>query len=126
IQLALLSSGDTEQLLRSVFGDVPNVGLLAFRLHDLSGGNPRDIMQLAGHLIDRRVVRYERGVWTVPEAFDSRDLPATMAQSLEGRVAELSEGAREIACALSLAVGEKATFEELGRLSGEANAARAA
>jgi tetratricopeptide (TPR) repeat protein len=126
IELSPLSPDDAEQLLRSVFGNGPNVGLLAHRLHGVSGGNPRDVMQLAGHLIDRKVIRYEQGVWTVPDAFDARDLPETMAQSLDARVASFSPGAREIACALSLAVGEKASFEELGSLLLEPGTARAA
>ena len=57
----------TEQLLRSVFGDVPNLQLLAHRLHGISGGLPRDILRLAQHLVDEGVVRYQAGAWSVPD-----------------------------------------------------------
>jgi hypothetical protein len=126
INLAPLLPEETEQLFRSIFGNGPNVGLLAHRLNGVANGNPRDLMQLAQHLIDRSVIRYETGAWSVPGAFDGRDLPATMAQAFDVRVAALSTEAREIACALSLAVGQTAAPEELQLLSGRADAAQAA
>jgi tRNA A-37 threonylcarbamoyl transferase component Bud32 len=50
-----------EQLLGSVFGRVPNLQLVAHRIHAISQGNPRDAMQLAQHLVDRKVVTYQAG-----------------------------------------------------------------
>jgi tRNA A-37 threonylcarbamoyl transferase component Bud32 len=55
IKLRNLSSEDTEKLLTSVFGEVPNIRLLADRLHAVSEGNPRTIMQLAQYLLDKEM-----------------------------------------------------------------------
>jgi hypothetical protein len=117
--LAPLTKDESDELLRSIFGDGPDVGLLAHRLHGVAGGNPRDIMELAQHLVDRRTIRYERGAWSVPGTFDAHDLPGTMAQALELRVARLSEPARDVAAALSLAPGQTVTVEELEIIAGD-------
>ena len=42
-------------LFRSVFGDVPNLGLLADRIYEVSGGNPRLSMHLAQVLVGQQV-----------------------------------------------------------------------
>ena len=112
-----LSPSDTEKLLASVFGDVPNLGLVASRIHDLSRGNPRDTMRLAQHLLDRGLVRYDSGAWTLPARFDPADLPSSMAEALIDRVDALSPGARELACAISLCSLLSASFEECLALS---------
>ncbi|HVW26837.1 MAG TPA: protein kinase [Polyangiaceae bacterium] len=124
VQLSPLTHELSEELLRSVFGNGPDIGLLAHRIHGLAAGNPRDTLELAQHLVEERTIRYERGAWSVPGAFDARRLPATMAQALEARVAALSPGAREVARALSLAAGQTITLEEVGLL-GSASVAEA-
>jgi hypothetical protein len=125
-QLALqcLSAAHTEQLLVSVFGDVPNVRFVADRIHGISAGNPRDTLSLAQHLLDRGRVRYAAGAWTLPSHFDASDLPSSMAHALLFRVEELSTGARELGRAVSLSPGLSVTFEECRALSGRADALR--
>ena len=118
IVLDSLSPEDTEKLLASVFGEVPNLGLVANRVHGVSGGNPRDTMRLAQHLLDRGVVRYDAGAWTLPAQFDAADLPANMAQALADRVHGLSPNGRALARAVSLCPGLSATFAECLSLSG--------
>jgi tetratricopeptide (TPR) repeat protein len=115
-KLVPLDKDEAEKLMRSIFGNVPNVGLLSHRIHDIAHGNPRDMMQLAQHLIDRKVVRYESGSWSVPDSFDASDLPATMAQAFEATVQSMATDAREIACALSLAPGLTVKVDELSIL----------
>jgi serine/threonine-protein kinase len=107
-----LAAESTRLLLGSVFGDVPNLEHLAHRLHAISSGNPRDVMQLAQHLVDNRVVRYRAGAWTVPDSFDPADLPSGMTQALSKRVAMLSTSARELARAMALSTELHAKFEE--------------
>ena len=112
VKLNNLAPEDTEKLLASVFGDVPNLGLVASRIHEVSAGNPRDTLRLAQHLLDRGVVRYTAGVWTLPARFDALDLPSSMTLALRSRVDALSDTAVELACAMALSPGLCLSFEE--------------
>jgi hypothetical protein len=97
ISLGLLTLDQTEMLLRSVFGGVPNASLLAPRVHGLARGNPRDTMELAQHLVEHRLARYEAGTWLLPSELSPSDLPQNMAGTLLARVSGLSSDARELA-----------------------------
>jgi tetratricopeptide (TPR) repeat protein len=103
VPLPALDSEQTEALMRSMFGDVPNLGLVAGRIHSLAHGNPRAIMELAQHLVDRGVARYESGSWLLPAQLGAADLPATLAESLKRRVDAVAPDARDLAEALSVA-----------------------
>ena len=103
IDLAPLDGDDTRKLLRSVFGDVPRLSLCAARIQTLANGSPRTIMELAQHLVDRGLVRYQGGAWVISAALDGADLPATLAASLGARIDQLGHDARELADVLSLA-----------------------
>jgi hypothetical protein len=106
VRLTALLSDQTEALLRSVFGDVPRLPMVAARVHALSMGNPRAIMALAQHLVDRGLARYEAGSWSLPEQLGERDLPESLAASLSSRIRTLSPDAIEICEALCLADGD--------------------
>ena len=95
LSLGKLNGVQTEQLLRSVFGDVPHVQLLSMRLHGLAEGNPRDVLQLAQHLVEKGVLRYHAGAWSLPASIDPGELPASMAQALDTRIAALPPAARD-------------------------------
>ena len=112
--LALENLGvqETEELLRSVFGDVPNLKLLTHHLHAIAAGNPRDLLALAQHLVDSGVVRYQAGAWSVPDRIDAAEMPSNMAQALDARAGALSREARQLATAMALAPGQRYGFEE--------------
>ena len=112
VQLENLTRDETEALLKSLFGDVPNIGILAYRLHELANGNPRSLLQLARHMVHRQIVRYEAGAWTLPQHVDEADLPTSIARTLHARIETLSEQARELACALALAPDLSFAFDE--------------
>jgi tetratricopeptide (TPR) repeat protein len=116
LELTALSSAQSEQLLRSVFGDVPHVGELAQRLYGLSSGNPRDLMQLAQHLLDKGAVRYQAGAFTLPASIDAIELPSSMAQALRLQIEALSTSARELAQALALCPERSMSFDECSAL----------
>jgi tetratricopeptide (TPR) repeat protein len=103
VPLPALDAEQTEALMRSMFGDVPNLGLFAGRIHALAHGNPRGTMELAQHLVDRGLARYEGGSWLLPQLLDAADLPATLADSLARRLDFLGPDARDLAEALSVA-----------------------
>ena len=98
--------------MRSVFGDMQHVQRLAHRLHAIASGNPRDLLALAQDMLDRGVVRYEAGAWSLSANVEDVELPASMAQALMNRMQRLSPAARELACTWSLAPDVSMSFEE--------------
>lgn len=112
INLKNLSQNKTEQLLASIFGKVPNIDLVSHHLFRISAGIPRDILQLAQHLVDRRAIRFDAGVWLLPDRIDSGDLPDSMAQTLRDRVDMLSYDARHLATHMALSPEENFSFDD--------------
>ncbi len=125
VRLRNLAANDSEQLLVSVFGDVPNVRLLADRLHTRSRGNPGAIMQLAQHLLDAGALRYHAGVWALPAQLSDDDLPASAVDVLRARIAQLDEVARAIAHGLALTSLPSFSLEECAELAALDDGARA-
>ncbi|MDD9940511.1 MAG: serine/threonine-protein kinase [Myxococcales bacterium] len=102
--ISAMSPAQTEQLLSSVFGDVPNLQATSRALYSLSGGRPKACMDLAQHLVDRDVIRYDRGAWQLPHEVDSSTLPASIEAALEAAVGELAPAALAAGRALAVAV----------------------
>jgi tRNA A-37 threonylcarbamoyl transferase component Bud32 len=100
--LAPLSTEQTEALIRSVFGNIDNVALVARWIHEVSEGHCRPAMELVQHLVDRQVARYQAGSWALPHSLDDGDLPRTLSAARAARVALLGVDARELGEALSL------------------------
>ncbi|HVW30857.1 MAG TPA: protein kinase [Polyangiaceae bacterium] len=123
ISLARLSAARSEHLLRSLFGDVPNVELVANRLQALSGGLPRDLMQLSQHLVDRGLARYRSGTWTLPREV-AKDLPSDMTQARREKIDSLGADARALARVIALDKIGKFSLGECVVLSGNADSAK--
>jgi hypothetical protein len=111
-----LDRSETEQLLTSVFGDVPNVGLVAERIHAVAGGRPRECMAIAQHLVARGVISYAHGNWTLPEQLARGDLPTRAQDVYRARVAALDPRARRLAQLQSLSAGDGFTRDEYALL----------
>jgi hypothetical protein len=122
LSLGALDHSEVEQLLVSVFGDVPNVHLITDRIHAIARGNPRASMDLAQHLVDKGLVRYEGGAWTLPSRLDLSDLPASVEAALQARIARLSPRARFFAQAQAIATHHAFTRDDFTRLSQQATA----
>ena len=116
IEVAPFDGEQSEALLRAVFGDVANLPLVAGRVHALAQGNPRATMELALHLVERNLARYEAGSWSLPQELDDGSLPASLSASLEARLARLGDDAREICELLSLSEGEPLTLGDYEQL----------
>ena len=112
LALDALAIGETQALLASIFGDVPNLQVLVRRTHALAAGNPQNLMRLAEHLLDRGVVRYTAGSWTLPDRIDDGDLPATMAQTFAAKVAELGADARALGQVFAHYPDQRLSFDE--------------
>jgi tetratricopeptide (TPR) repeat protein len=112
IVLTAMSLPDTAALLRSMFGDVPNVSLVASRVHALSSGNARTTVELVQHLLDTGVVSYANGGFELPDALSADELPQNQAEALRARALRLSAPARELASIVSLADGARLSVRE--------------
>jgi serine/threonine-protein kinase len=116
VRLAPLEPAESAALLGSVFGDVPNLQVLATRIHERAEGSPRDCMELSQYLLERNIVRYAKGSWVVPASLAETELPRTLSAARKEKLVRLSADARELAEALALCQGtalETAAFVEL-------------
>jgi hypothetical protein len=116
IDLAPLGPEETSELLASIFGDTANLQLLSQRLHALSGGRPRECMTFAQFLVDRGVITYNGGAFTLPSEIPDELLPANIETALAEQVARLSPLARRLAAMLSLELTERLSRAQLVRL----------
>jgi tetratricopeptide (TPR) repeat protein len=102
LTLAPLTETETRELVRSLFGDVPNIEGVTRWVHQLSSGRPRAAMEVANHLVENGVVEYEEGLWTLPARLDLRGLPASVDQALDSKIASLGPDALALCRALAL------------------------
>lgn len=123
IELKPLRLDETETLLGSVFGEVPNLHLMADRLHGISKGRPQTIMQLARHFLDSGLVRYQAGVWTLPDTIEAFDLPQSLSDALKARIRNLDTGAVLLAQGIALCSTQSFSFDDCLFLAGHGNKA---
>ena len=124
LTLAPLSVEQTERLIQSVFGEVKHSVLLARRLHSVSAGNPRAILQLAAHLLEQKVVRYEAGSFVLPDRLLERDLPQSVSEALRRRLEGLDPDARELGSVLALTDPSELSASSYTELTGHGDRAR--
>jgi tetratricopeptide (TPR) repeat protein len=102
IELGALSASNAQELTASVFAGANNCQRLSHWLYERSGGRPARMMDLTRLLLQRGLIQYAAGTFTLPH-----DIPADTAwedssAALLGRVANLSPLAQRCAAALSL------------------------
>ncbi len=119
-----LSPAATLAILGSIFGEVPHLASLAQRCHEVARGNPRDLMQLARHLVNQKQIRYHAGAWVLPERFDAADLPSSITSTLQARLAQLDADALDLARAFALDPEQRLDFEACLLLTEHAHAGR--
>ena len=81
-----------EELVRGMFGDVPRLARLATWMQSVAGGSPLHCMELARHLVERKVIRYEGGLWSVPDDLKLEGMPKRLAEAMEKGARELGLG----------------------------------
>ena len=117
LALRPLSRDETEALLGSVFGDVPNLALLSERIHASAGGRPRECMALAQHLVETQRLSYAGGSWTLPEKLAPRATCRRAPRTCSARASRRStRAALRLARAQSLAVFDGFTREDYALL----------
>lgn len=102
IELEPFSLAQSESLLESVFGNARDLAAVTQRAHELSGGNPAQLMQLIEHLVQKGHVRHVRGAWILPPSLGPEALPPSMDAALALRLEALSPDARELGEMLAL------------------------
>ncbi len=100
-----LDADEVIELCRSLFGDVEHVPRLAHWMHQTAGGSPLYTIELARHLVDRGVLRYEHGLWTIPGELAHDDVPRGLSDAIDERVRALDPDARALGEALSIQGG---------------------
>jgi hypothetical protein len=101
MKLEPLQRGEMEQLVRGLFGDVPQVGRLSEHLYRSSAGNPQQCLEQVRQLVRSAVVRHAGGVWVLPREFAAHEAQP-LASPHASRVARLPPGFRRLAEALSV------------------------
>ena len=66
LELGGLSPAETLELVRSLFGDAPNVERFAEWLHGRTAGGPLHCVEISRQLVAREVIRYIDGMWALP------------------------------------------------------------
>ncbi|HVW28201.1 MAG TPA: serine/threonine-protein kinase [Polyangiaceae bacterium] len=110
-----LDLAQTSELLASMFGDVPNLQLLSRRLYGLCAGRPRECVMLAQFLVDRGVITYGGGSFTLPSEIPEGMLPASVEESLAEQLGRLKPAARRAAGLLALEITERLSRAQLAR-----------
>jgi hypothetical protein len=110
--LAPLTGEQTRELFGSLFGDVANLSMLSEEVQRVALGNPRQSLELAQHLVERGLIRYASGSWTLPSRVSADDLPRTAGAALQARIARMSPHARFLAEAQALAFFETFADED--------------
>ena len=109
IRLSGLRTEDIEDLVRSFFGDVPNVGRLAQVLHTRAHGSPLHTTELVRALVESEVIRYVDGSWTIPSETSAIQTGrhATLEGTLDQRILRLGPDALAAAEVLGVAGGQR-------------------
>lgn len=110
--LSPLSKQESEALLESILGNVPHLQLLNERVFSLASGNPSETMDVLRFLIDRDLVRYQGGGWTLPPSLAAHQLPRTARDAVLERIARLPSTARRLLGAMALATFDNLTLPQ--------------
>jgi tRNA A-37 threonylcarbamoyl transferase component Bud32 len=105
LTLAALSFSESESVVNSIVGNVRHVARLADLLYQRSEGNPRQIMDLAHHLVRQGLLTYSGGAWLVPTEIADDQLPGDAVEVLAARIRRLPETARALGQVLSVREG---------------------
>ena len=97
-----LGTAEVEQLLRTMFGDAPNIARFARWLRRQAGGSPLHCNEILRHMVELQSIRVRDGVWSFPERLDDEGLPRGLAESLDARVRALGADARALGRAIAV------------------------
>jgi tRNA A-37 threonylcarbamoyl transferase component Bud32 len=102
LTLARLGPDDMFELTATLFGGAPNSLRLSLWLHDVAQGHPLYAMALAQQLLQRGLVRYRAGIFTLPHDVSADFGEVDLGHVLLARLDGLSANARLVAEMLSV------------------------
>jgi tetratricopeptide (TPR) repeat protein len=105
MRLRPLTIAEVEQLASALFGDAPHARLARW-MHGVTGGSPLRVLDLTRHLVDRKIVRYEFGLWTIPDDLEEHALPPGLPQVMDRKIGGLRATTRALAEVLAVHGGE--------------------
>ncbi|HEX3595585.1 MAG TPA: hypothetical protein VHU80_10795, partial [Polyangiaceae bacterium] len=125
IELTPFSTAETRELLSSLFGEVPNLDLLAEVAQTETRGFARELLDGAQGLVDRGLASYAGGAWTI--GGDPGALSRALAQSTDAakRLESLTPDGRALAAVLALDRDAILSLAEYPDIAFEGHRARA-
>ena len=104
ITLRSLTEKGIEQMVASLFGDVPHVARLSHSIWKRTAGNPQLCVETAERLVQNRSIRIDAGSWVLPNAPESviASVPDSFTNSLDQRLAMCTPTAQRIVHVLAL------------------------
>jgi serine/threonine protein kinase/predicted ATPase len=127
LKLSSLDAKACEELASGLFGGAANAGRVGNQLLHRSGGVPRQFIELAQIMVQKKIARYEGGRWVLPLDLADDELPMRAEEVFCARLAE--RGSDAISLAQTLAVHEGAVplavIFAMNEADGEARAHRA-
>lgn len=97
MSLQSLSVQSIEELVGSVFGDIPHLARLTQWLFATGHGNPGHSLDLLRQLVHRGVIRYVGGAWVLPAFLPEQELPNGVDAALQARLQALGADATRLA-----------------------------
>ncbi|MFK7989849.1 MAG: protein kinase [Sandaracinaceae bacterium] len=96
LRLGGLDEAGIHALLRSIFGEVPNLSRLVSRLASTTGGSPLLCTEIVRHLVETDAIRYAGGSWILPTKFPGA-FPEGLAAAMQLRIEGLGPSVRQVA-----------------------------
>jgi predicted ATPase len=121
LKLPSLDAKACEVLAGGLFGGAASAGRVGSLLWQRSGGVPRQFIELAQLMVQKKIAKYEAGSWVLPLDVAEHELPARSEEILSARLSELGPDAIALAETLAVHSGTVplATALALSELSGE-------
>ena len=123
LALEPLTAAGTEELVLSLFGDVPDVRRVAGWIHRLAHGLPRETVELARDLVARDLARFVDAGWLLPRELFA-DPPASLGRLFEDRVRRLAPDALALAEEMSVHRGAFTVSPAMDRIEAVATLVR--
>ena len=103
LALEALPAPAVADLIAGITGEAGLAGEIGSWVHKASGGNPFFVEEILKHLVDREVLRRELGSWRLArKGLENQEVPASVAEVLRRRLAQLSPQAAVITQWLAL------------------------
>lgn len=121
VKLPSLDASSCEVLANGLFGGAANAGRAGHLLWQRSGGVPRQFIELAQLMVQKKIAKYEAGAWVLPLDVAEHELPARSEEILAARLSGLGPDAIALAETLAIHTGAVplATILALSELPGE-------